>query len=163
MSDSQIDPLVGTNYAFWGEEVEIGIDEAGRGPVLGPMVYGAAFWPARDLAFSKDMKKRYGFEDSKKLTEKQREAIFKLINETRYKDIGYFVSVLSAEFLSNSMLADWDKGGRNLNKLSHDTAIDLIKKIRGVGFTVKRVYLDTVGDPKKYKAIVENALQDDSI
>lgn len=81
-----------------------------------------------------------------------------MINETRYKDIGYFVSVLSAEYLSNSMLADWDKGGKNLNKVSHDTAIDLIKLIRSIGFKVKRVYLDTVGDPKKYKIIIEQAL-----
>ena len=61
------------------------------------------------------------------------------------------------------MLADWDKGGKNLNKISHDTAIGLIEKIRGIGFKVKRVYLDTVGDPKKYKQIIENALKDASI
>lgn len=88
--------LKGENYEFWGQEVEIGIDEAGRGPVLGPMVYGCAFWPARDDGHSKDMKERYGFADSKQLTEPQREKIFGLINETKFKDIGYFVAVLSA-------------------------------------------------------------------
>ena len=45
------------------------------------------------------------------------------------------------------MLTDWDKGGKNLNKISHDSAIGLIKKVMAIGFKVKRVYLDTVGDP----------------
>ena len=46
-----------------------------------------------------------------------------------------------------------------MNKMSHDTAIGLILKIRDtLGFKVKRVYLDTVGDPNKYKKIVEHAL-----
>ena len=66
--------------------------------------------------------------------------------------------MLSAEYLSNAMLADDDKGGKNLNKISHDTAIGLIKKVIALGFKVKRVFVDTVGDPKKYKTIIQNAI-----
>ena len=46
------------------------------------------------------------------------------------------MSVLSADYLSNTMLGDPKKGGKNLNKISHDTAIDLINKVRILGFNV---------------------------
>lgn len=103
------------------------------------------------------------YSDSKKLTEKQRESIFKEINAAHGKEIGYFVDVLGAEMLSNNMLSDWDKGGRNLNKISHDSAIGLIKKVQSIGFVVRRCYLDAVGNNDKYKSLIARALNDDSI
>jgi hypothetical protein len=59
--------------------------------------------------------------------------------------LGYFTTVLSAEYLSNTMLAEYRRGGKNLNAISHDTAIDLINKVKALGVNVKKVILDTVG------------------
>ena len=54
------------------------------------------------------------------------------------------------------MLADMDKGGKNLNTISHDSAIGLIKKVRDeCGFKLKRCLLDTVGPQHKYRELVE--------
>lgn len=50
-----------------------GIDEAGRGPLAGPVVVAAVILdPARPIA---------GLDDSKKLTERRREALYPLIRE----------------------------------------------------------------------------------
>lgn len=50
-----------------------GIDEAGRGPLAGP-VYAAAVWLPEGLVID-------GLNDSKKLSEKKREALFDVIIE----------------------------------------------------------------------------------
>ena len=50
----------------------MGIDEAGRGPVLGVMVYGACLCKKSKL----NELKKIGFADSKQLTHETREKLF---------------------------------------------------------------------------------------
>lgn len=122
----------------------LGIDEAGRGPVLGPMVYGTCFSPLDE----KDHLTELGLADSKTLTEEKRENIFdKMCTESKDR-LGWIVDILSPTFISNSMLK---RSKYNLNSLSHDSAIGLIEKAISLGVNVTEIYVDTVGDPSKYQ------------
>ncbi len=73
----------------------LGIDEAGRGPVLGPMVYACAFCPVKKNGDLRSL----GVDDSKALTEAQREGLLqKLLDNGDY--VGWAVHVLSPRFIS---------------------------------------------------------------
>eukprot|EP00698_Gefionella_okellyi_P018512 TRINITY_DN5559_c0_g1_i2.p1 TRINITY_DN5559_c0_g1~~TRINITY_DN5559_c0_g1_i2.p1 ORF type:complete len:276 (+),score=40.85 TRINITY_DN5559_c0_g1_i2:12-839(+) len=120
----------------------LGIDEAGRGPVLGPMVYGCFYCP---IAKEKDLK-AIGVNDSKKLNEDQRDSQFVKLKDCKWG--GYELVVLSAEELSNKMLR---REKYNLNLISHDAAAQLIRTVLDKGVNVTHVYVDTVGDAKKYQ------------
>ncbi|XP_021361251.1 ribonuclease H2 subunit A-like [Mizuhopecten yessoensis] len=126
------------------EPCYLGIDEAGRGPVLGPMVYGICYSPV-------SMKEKFGemgFADSKTLTEEQREKIFERMDKETDTLLGWVVEILSPTYISNSMLS---RTKYNLNALSHDCAIRLIQNALDKGVHVTEVYVDTVGDPVKYQ------------
>ncbi len=125
----------------------LGIDEAGRGPVLGPMVYACAFCPVDKKQELKDL----GVDDSKALTEAQRDQLLqKVLDNGSY--LGWAVHVLSPHFISTSM---YRRGKYNLNSMSHDTAIDLIRQAVDKGVRVAEVYVDTVGPPEKYQAKIQ--------
>jgi len=62
-----------------GGGVILGIDEAGRGPVLGPMTYAAAYWSCADDEDVSSM----GFDDSKALSPQQRMGLFDRIDAVR--------------------------------------------------------------------------------
>lgn len=64
----------------------LGVDEAGRGPMAGPLVIGGVIFPED---FYDDR-----INDSKKLTEKKREALYDLIIENA---LAYQIEVLSVE------------------------------------------------------------------
>ncbi len=54
----------------------VGVDEAGRGPLAGPVTVGAVMAPINSQFFS-------GIKDSKKLTAKKREEWFKILKNNR--------------------------------------------------------------------------------
>ena len=125
--------------------MQLGIDEAGRGPVVGPMVYGCCYSPI-DHA---DFVAKSGFADSKQLNEQRRESLWSDISTKRDQlQIGYIVNILSAEAISTQMLR---RTPHNLNSISHDAAIAMIRKVVDAGAKIEEVYVDTVGDPVKYE------------
>lgn len=81
-----------------GVDIVIGIDEAGRGPVLGPLVYAAAFWPLSEDAEIQKM----GFNDSKQLKEGDRDGFFGSIRN--HPSIGWVIEEISAADISRVQL-----------------------------------------------------------
>ena len=129
-----------------GVEVVIGIDEAGRGPVLGSLLYCAAFWPVTEH----EAICKLGFDDSKQLKEGERDRFFEKIRA--HGSIGWVIAELSAERISQEMLR---RSPVSLNALSYDAVVWMLEVIRdyklGEPPVVTNVYVDTVGDPETYR------------
>jgi ribonuclease HII len=70
-----------------GFSYPVGIDEAGRGPLAGPVIAAAIYIP-EDLEIE-------GIRDSKELTPKKRRALYEIL--LQHKDIDYAVGVSSPE------------------------------------------------------------------
>ncbi|BGP19115.1 hypothetical protein JCM10213_008038 [Rhodosporidiobolus nylandii] len=122
----------------------LGVDEAGRGPALGPQVYGIAFCK---LSYA-DSLKELGFADSKTLTDPLREELFKVILEHK-EDVKYACTVMSPGDISAGMLR---RTPYNLNAQSHDCTINLIREVLEKGYNLKECYVDTVGPAADYQA-----------
>ena len=74
------------NAELKGYKAICGVDEAGRGPLAGPVCAAAVILPPNTIID--------GVNDSKKLTEKKREALFNVIKETA---VSYCIAYASVE------------------------------------------------------------------
>ena len=105
-----------------------GVDEAGRGPLAGPVCAAAVILP-RGLVIE-------GLNDSKKLTEKKREALFDPICE---QAISFGIAFASVEEIEehNILNATYLAMNRAIAKLDPQPALALIDGNRSTGITVQ--------------------------
>jgi ribonuclease H2 subunit A len=133
-----------------GTPCVLGVDEAGRGPVIGPMVYGVYYLPIEiQQSLLADS---YHFDDSKVLTPAVRANLMKAVctpDHELYKSSGWAVKSLSAQDISAGMLRYG--GSYNLNAQAMDATIELIRGVLDLGVNVTEIYVDTIGKPSVYQ------------
>lgn len=104
-----------------------GVDEAGRGPVIGPLVV-AAFSIEEERLRELD---NLGVKDSKKLTPKRRTEIY---SELLKLSKNYFFKILSSDYLNSEMKK------RTLNEIELSAFVD---SILGLNVTLKTIICDS--------------------
>ncbi|KKW10121.1 MAG: Ribonuclease HII [Parcubacteria group bacterium GW2011_GWB1_49_7] len=104
----------------------VGIDEAGRGPLAGPVAVGAVRIPEK---FNKKFFK--GIKDSKQLTAEERELWFALAQEARKRgELDFHVSLISEKII--------DKHG-----IAYAIRLGIKRVLKGLGITQdSQIFLD---------------------
>ena len=138
------------------DDIILGIDEAGRGPVLGPMVYSCAYWKEE---YDKDIRKKFKFNDSKALKAEEREKMFEQI-KAHPNIIRYELIILNPEYITKEMLK---REKISLNQISHNSAKNLIKLALNKNVNIRKIYVDTVGPTDYYTHFLKQSLEDKTI
>jgi ribonuclease HII len=125
-----------------------GIDEAGRGPVIGPLIIaGVLIQKEKESLF-----KEKGVKDSKLLSHKKRCELAEFIK--RNAD-DYYIIEIGAEEIDAAV--DGENKSYNLNWLEADKAIEIIKKLEP-----DAAIIDCPSpNIKKYKAYIQERVGDD--
>ncbi|CCG82783.1 Ribonuclease H2 subunit A [Taphrina deformans PYCC 5710] len=148
-SYSYITPIPDAILQDKGVECILGVDEAGRGPVLGPMVYGVSYCSIKYA----DSIAAHGFMDSKVLNHGTRESLLQRLcnaSDVLSREVGWSVRVMSARDIGSGMLRP--TAPYNLNAQAHDTTIQLIRDVLHQGVNVRQIFVDTVGVAESYQA-----------
>jgi len=120
----------------------LGIDEAGRGPFIGPLVMCAVLMDSKNDVILKNL----GIKDSKLLSKSKREEFYKILKEKKLI-IDYKIIKLQANEVDKSLLSVND----NLNNLELKTSVKLIKFFMKK-YTLDKVFLDCPSiNASKYK------------
>ena len=100
-----------------GSTIVAGVDEAGRGPLAGPVVAAAVVLPQRWLESGLDGRLK-DLNDSKQLTERQRESFFGLL--TAHPEIHHAIAIVDAETID----------GLNILRATHSAMNHALAQLR---------------------------------
>lgn len=137
-----------------GTPCVLGVDEAGRGPVIGPMIYGVYYLPVEIQQTL--LTQTYHFDDSKALTADVRARLMKAVcteSTDLYRSCGWAIDSLSARDIGAGMLKNG--GAYNLNAQAMDSTVGLIRGVLKQGVNVTEIYVDTIGIPAVYQKKLE--------
>ena len=100
-----------------------GIDEAGRGPLAGPVVVASAIMPKDSMI--------EGVNDSKKVSEKKREELYEIITK---EAISYAVGIIDAKEIDSINILQATKLGltRSLQGLTQKPDLILVDALQGI-------------------------------
>ena len=112
-----------------------GIDEAGRGPLAGPVVVASVIMPAKSII--------EGVNDSKKVSEKKREKLYDLILE---EAISYGVGIIGQDEIDEINILNATKKGLTMSLQELTQKPDLI-------IVDALTHIDTLGIP--YESIIK--------
>ncbi|KAI5926086.1 ribonuclease H2 subunit A [Camillea tinctor] len=139
-----------------GPPCVLGVDEAGRGPVLGPMVYGVFYLP---IPLSTPLlQTAHHFDDSKVLNPTVRSDLMRALctpASELHGSCGWAIRSLSARDIGAGMLRPAGAGAYNLNAQAQDATVSLIQGVLDRGVNVREIYVDTVGPPAAYQRRLE--------
>ena len=99
-----------------GLKIVVGIDEAGRGPLAGPVVAASAFIKTKSFSYKKEIR------DSKKLTPKKRQEIYDLLMNG--SDVEWGIGIVSEKIIDKINILEASKLAMKMS------ALDLSKKIK---------------------------------
>jgi ribonuclease H2 subunit A len=146
-------PIPATIKNDTSTECVLGVDEAGRGPVLGPMVYGLYYLP---LSMHRSLlADTYRFDDSKVLSPAVRSDLMEKIctpGTELYGNCGWATRTMSARDIGAAQLG---MSAINLNVQAMDATIDLIREVLDSGVNIREIYIDTIGPPATYQKKLE--------
>ncbi|KAK3074314.1 hypothetical protein LTR53_003362 [Teratosphaeriaceae sp. CCFEE 6253] len=153
-SYTHLSAVPATLTAEMSTECVLGVDEAGRGPVLGPMVYALYYLP---LSMHRALlAETHHFDDSKTLTPAVRSDLMSTLctpTTDLHQHSGWATRTMSARDIAAAQLRA--TGTYNLNAQAMDATIDLIQQVLDQGVNVREVYIDTIGPPETYQRKLE--------
>ncbi|MEM4500051.1 MAG: ribonuclease HII [Candidatus Woesearchaeota archaeon] len=117
----------------------IGIDEAGRGPVIGPMILAGTLICENNLDSVIKEFQIIGVKDSKKLTRKKREEVYEKLVELKKKNLIDFDFII----IQPSEIDEFVEGsGLNLNRLEIIKMIEIIHTLLKKYNGTFEIYID---------------------